>query len=90
MLPPTRGSKTISASGASMMTAVVPCRLARDAASAIAELCIRFGDESETGALYDAASLALESIAAAARSDVTTAGLAYLGQARGSARNCMT
>ena len=46
------------------------------AASAIAELCIRFGDESETGTLYDAASLALESIAAAARSDVTTAGLA--------------
>ena len=30
------------------------------AASAIAELCIRFGHESETGTLYDAASLALE------------------------------
>jgi DNA repair protein RecO (recombination protein O) len=46
------------------------------AASAIAELCLRFGRESETGALYDAAVTALDDVASATGEEVTSVGLA--------------
>jgi DNA repair protein RecO (recombination protein O) len=46
------------------------------AANALAELCLRFGRESETGALYDEAVTALDDVARASQPEVTSVGLA--------------
>jgi len=46
------------------------------AASAVAEFCIRFGHESETGHLYDAAVAALDAIARADASSVPSVAMA--------------
>lgn len=45
------------------------------AASVIAELCLRFGRESETGSLYDTASSSLDAIAAVEPEEATVTGL---------------
>lgn len=47
------------------------------AASAVAEFCMRFGRESETGHLYDRAVAALDAIGAAAADDVPAVAMAW-------------
>ena len=47
------------------------------AASAVAEFCMRFGQESETGHLYDTAIAALDGIGAAAEADVPSVSVAW-------------